>query len=522
MKYISNLLCVVLASALLAQEPPKPKAALGMNLAGPADFATELPFVDVFRTSRAWISQKKGEKWGGGPKLELDEHGWVKRLGADCFAETPLCTIQGGHYPSGKYTVFYEGEGKLDFAHAAKVVSREAGKLILEVDSSKGGMFLRLLETNPANYLKNIRVIMPGFENTYQEDPFHPMFIKRFAGMSCFRFMDWMHTNNSKIEKWEERPTLANATFSGKGVALEWMIDLCNRQKADAWFCMPHKADDQYVRAFAMMVKEKLDPSLKIYVEYSNEVWNGMFAQSKYAGEQGVSLGIGDAKRPWEAAWHYTGQRSVQIFKIWEEVLGGRQRLVRVLPTQAANTGVTRGVCEFEEVYKQADVLAIAPYISMNVPAQSRDGKGLSAAEVEKWSVDQALDHLENKSLPESIKWIQAQKKLADQYGLKLVCYEAGQHMVGVGGGENNQAMEKLFHQANAHPRMGQIYDKYLAAWQENGGDLMCYFSSIGQWSKWGSWGALQYYDEDAKQSPKFMAIMKWARSLGQKVGVPE
>jgi hypothetical protein len=33
---------------------------LGINLAGPADWNTELPLVDVFRLSRTWISQKKG------------------------------------------------------------------------------------------------------------------------------------------------------------------------------------------------------------------------------------------------------------------------------------------------------------------------------------------------------------------------------------------------------------------------------------------------------------------------------
>jgi hypothetical protein len=81
--------------------------AAGINLAGPADWNTELPFVDVFRLSRAWISQKRGEGWGKGPALDLDEHGWVRRLEPGCFAETPLCTIDDGHYPSGVWTVLW-------------------------------------------------------------------------------------------------------------------------------------------------------------------------------------------------------------------------------------------------------------------------------------------------------------------------------------------------------------------------------------------------------------------------------
>ena len=32
----------------------------------------------------------------------------VKKLEPACYAETMLCTIQGGHYPAGVYTVLYE------------------------------------------------------------------------------------------------------------------------------------------------------------------------------------------------------------------------------------------------------------------------------------------------------------------------------------------------------------------------------------------------------------------------------
>jgi len=357
---------------------------------------------------------------------------------------------------------------------------------------------------------------MPGFEASYRDEPFHPVFLARWKGMACLRFMDWMHTNGSKIRTWDERPTPADATFSDKGVALEVMIDLCNRLRADAWFCMPHLADDAYVRQFAQMVKDRLNPDLKVYVEYSNEVWNGMFPQSRYAGEQGQKLGF--AEKPWEAAWRYTAWRSVQIFKIWEEVFGGRTRLVRVLATQAAVPYISERILEFQDAYKQADALAVAPYITCNVPPK---GKGLTTAEVEKWTVEQALDHLQQKSLPESIRWIQGQKKVADKFGVKLIAYEGGQHMVGVGGGQDNQTITQLFHAANAHPRMAKIYRQYYEAWTAQGGDLFCYFTSIGSWSKWGSWGIMQFYDDDPAQSPKFQASMRWARACGQSVGTP-
>jgi hypothetical protein len=492
-----------------------PHPALGMNLSGPADWNTELPFVDVFRFARPWISQRQGEGWGKGPPLVLDEHGWVKRLDAGCWADTLLCTIEHGHYPSGLYTVLYDGEGKLDVWGAASVVSRESGRLAIRVDASKGGFFLKLVATDPSSYVRNIRVIMPGFERTYRKQPFHPAFLRRWQGVACLRFMDWMETNGSKIRHWSERPTPQDATFSGKGVALEAMIDLCNRENADPWFCMPHLADDDYVRNFAMMVNQRLAADRKVYVEYSNEVWNGMFPQCKYASDAGIKLRFAD--KPWEAAWRYTAFRSVQIFKIWDSVLG-RQRLVRVLPSQAANPYVSERIVEFQEAYKHADALAIAPYLTFCVPAQANDRKALTATTVSKWTMEQALDYMEQKALPESLRWIREQKKVANKYGLKLVAYEGGQHMVGVGGGENNEAMTRLFQTANRQPRMGAIYQRYFDGWTTAGGDLFCYFASTSKWSKWGSWGIVEWFDEDGAKSPKFMATMQWAQRYGQKM----
>ena len=190
-KHEKILLAVCSLSALLsagtpaapAPNPLQPTPRLGINLAGPSDYATELPFVDVFRTARPWISQREGAGWGKGPELALDELGWVKKLEQGCFAEAMLCTISGGHYPGGTYTVLYEGEGKLDFGRNAKAKETKPGRILVEVDSSRGGFSLQLKETHPANYVRNIHVIMPGFERTWEKDPFHPAFLKRFIPM---------------------------------------------------------------------------------------------------------------------------------------------------------------------------------------------------------------------------------------------------------------------------------------------------------------------------------------------------
>jgi hypothetical protein len=499
-------------------------AQLGINLSGLADGNTELPFLDVFKLSRPWVSQKNDQPWGSGPPLALDPHGWVTRLDPGCYVETLLCTIDGGHYPAGTYTLLYEGEGELDLSGSASAVTREPGKITLEVQPAKGTLFLKIRSTKPNNYVRNIRVLLPGGLERIRENPWNPAFLKRWEGIACVRFMDWMITNGSKVRSWGDRPRLEDASFATRGAPAEVMFDLCNRLKADAWICMPHLADDDYIRRFAQLAKEKLDRKRRIYVEYSNELWNSGFEQCKHAIEEGRRQGLGQPAAPWEGGWKFTAMRSAQIFKVWKEVFGEGPRLVRVLPSQAANAYISRQIMEYQDAYRSADALAVAPYITLTVgpEAQGDRGEMPGARTVNSWTVDQVLNHVERVSLPQAVTWMREQKKAASERGLRLVAYEAGQHLVGILGAENDEKLTALLISANAHPRMKDIYGRYLDAWTKEGGDLLCHFNSMCRWDKWGSWGLLQFGDEDAARSPKFSATMHWAKALGQPVFVPK
>ena len=126
-----------------------------------------------------------------------------------------------------------------------------------------------------------------------------------------------------------------------------------------------------------MIVKANLNPHLRAWVEYSNEVWNGGFSQTAYAAKEGQRLKF--AEQPWEAAWKYMTHGSVQIFNIWQPVFGRdkddkHKNFVRVLASQAASTGVAEQILSFEQAAKQADVLAIAPYINFAIAPNADDG----------------------------------------------------------------------------------------------------------------------------------------------------
>lgn len=501
--------------SLTGRQIPAANARLGVNLSGISDWNSEQPFVDFFAMSREWISQS-GTGWGTGPQLALDEHGWIKELPEGVRATRIICSLDKGQYPGGEYVILYDGEGEFKTPFpAAQIVKREAGRLELLVNPKKGMFAIDLVRTNPKNYVRNIRVIAPGFEATYKENPWHPEFLKRWSGISCIRFMDFMATNNSKQVNWVDRPKIGDAGYSTKGVPLELLVDLANRLDSDAWFCIPHQANDDYVLQFAQYVKTNMKPNLRAWVEYSNETWNGMFQQSQYASQMGQQLKLAD--KPWEAAWRYTAYRSIEIFKILDSVYAGQKSLVKVLPSQAASAYTSEQIVSFNEAAKYADALAIAPYVSFNVMPQ---GGEINEKVVENWNLDQLFNYLNRVSLSESAKWIVESKKIADKYGLMLVGYEGGQHLVGIAGVENNNKLNALFFDANADKRMGDIYTKNLADWQKAGGDLMCTFNSVNEWNKWGYWGLLRTRFENPKDSPKFNAVIQWAKSRGQKMGL--
>ena len=332
-------------------------------------------------------------------RLALDEAGWVMRLEPGCAADALMCTSLGGHYPRWTVYVFCtKAKGSSRFPPTWLFSSRFPGRMRDRGRlRSDGGFWLRLTATKSSDYVRNIRVIMPGFEPSFQSDPFHPTFLQRWQGIACLRFMNWMQANHVELEDWKDRPQVTDATFFSQGVALETMIDLSNRLQADPWFCMPHRSNDDYVRQFASMVQDRLDPALRVYMEYSNEVWNPIFCRQSIRRTGGhrsgaLPINLGPPQ------FRYTAYRSTQIFRIWQEVFGGTQRLVRIVPSQAGNPVVSRQILEFQQTHQQADALAIAPYSELfGVP---RRRKTLTLDEVSQWSVDQALDYMQQRALP--------------------------------------------------------------------------------------------------------------------------
>ncbi|UCF35624.1 MAG: cellulose-binding protein [Acidobacteriota bacterium] len=502
---------------------------IGTNLTPVTDWSRERAFLDGFKTSRPWISGQ-GDVWDDGRSLDLDQHGWVRTLQEEQVARTLLLVEQEGQYPAGQYVVLYDGKGNLVYGFDA--VRDEAASIPgidrINVEPSNSGIYLAITETDPedsGDYIRNIRVIPPGFEDSFAEEIFHPTFLEKTAPYKVLRFTHWMKTNGSPLVNWNERPVVDSARFTGgTGVPIELLVTLSNRVAADPWFSIPHQATDEYIREFAGMVRESLHPDRRVFIEYSNEVWNPLFLQSDWVEQQAKALWPDTEESDFTKRINWYGMRSAQTCDIWKEVWGASsQRVVCILSSQAVNpwTATTALECplwsEAPCIDHGVDALGIAPYFG--------DYIGLPAVEEEvvHWTLEEDAGYsklfqeltvgglLSNSppggALQQAYRSMESSKRVALFHGIDLVAYEGGQHLAGTWGVENNAAVNRLFQAANRDPRMGQIYTDYLARWGRIGGGLYVNFTNVSAYTKWGSWGALEFLNQTS--TPKFDALMR-------------
>ena len=513
------------SATTLAPSSGNQASPLGTNLTSIRDWSQEWTFVDAFKASRPWISGGGlNGTFDDGRAIATDANGWVSSLQAGQVARTLLFWDLNGRYPAGSYVVLYEGEGTLAYQGAAVKVSGTAGRDVLQVTPANGGIILNIIATSAANPLRNVRVLMPGgicegdaytyasdaavcapgayrsFEEHYASIVFHPKFLDRLRSYRVLRFMDWGETNDSAQSAWSDRPKPTDARWStGKGVPVEVMADLANRLGADAWFTLPHLADNSYVASHAGLVKQALRTDRRAYVEYSNEVWNSQFGQAAYAESRGLALGL--SSNAFEAQMRFYSKRSVEVFDLWSATFADPSRLVRVMASQAANAWVSGEILDYQSARLKTDALAIAPYFGGSLGSSSTTAS---------LTLDQLFATLQSTGLPEAIGWIRDQAAVASARSLPLIAYEGGQHLAGVAGLENNTTLSALFDAANRDLRMGALYKSYLDAWKTAGAQLFVHYTHCEGYSKWGRWGSLEYLEQPRAAAPKFDALQSF------------
>lgn len=465
--------------------PSARNSPLGVNLSAVRYYSEQILFLDLTKQAADWGLNS------GGKLPELDENGYPKALAPGHGAGFVANAGKGG-----TYVILYQGSGEMEVGNGQKL-SSQPGRDVVQLNG--GETHFTITRTDPQNPMRDIHIVPIETEHSYKELIFDPQLVRLVQPFSVLRFMDYFGTNGSTQKHWKDRPKPSDfSQGTEKGGAIEYAIALCNRVQADCWFNIPHMADDDYVRHYAELVRDQLDPKLRAYVEYSNEVWN--FGHGDWIQEAGERIGM---KKEWDTRLRYQAHRSVEIFKIFEKALG-KKRLTRVLAGQCWDLRL-RILLDYEDAYRHADAIAIAPYFGYELTADENVAK-LNGA------TPQAVVERAIQGLDETASTLKNLKALADGYHLPLIAYEAGQHLATGGQFHADEKLQKLLDDANRVPKMGEAYRKYLELWRREGGELMVLYTLVDSYSKWGRWGLLESMWQPIGSAPKYLAAVSFAQ----------
>ncbi len=512
-------------STLPAPVSPPPvaggsKLPIGMNLSSLSYYDASLVFTNAMTTASDLMTFVNGgsawntEKTGGIP---IDTAGYPTMIPYAVDGMPQLVRFMINNFYSGRYVVLHDGVGTLRVNAAPSTVI--GGKLYIDFNGQGGHVWIDILTSQAGNHVRNIRILPEQYANGGTYPTFLPKYLEGLRPFHAMRLMDWTSTNNSTQKNWSDRITKTHySQGTARGMALEYAIELCNELKSDAWFCVPHAASDDYMRRMARLIRDRLNANLKVYVEYSNEVWNWQFQQAgwvlnnapgsvdSYVSADLRAINPASADHPEKNA--YMMARTFRIFK--SEFTGtNASRLVRVAAVQHGWYDNTRRVLEYlKNANQQCDVVSPAGYFSYE--EADHNAFMQRCASVTPAEVIQAVETGYDQT---SGLWTQKNAEYAKQYNVGYVVYEGGQHMQPWMQGDwcyNNAVWD-----AQIHPKMYDLYMRNFRKHTEpevNCSLFMAFSYMGGRQSKYGSWGHLESLNQVGGNymsiAPKYQALL--------------
>jgi len=545
---MSVVLALAASGSAHAATASNANSPLGMNLMNVNYYDPEQPFLNIFKTTGVAQSNPNGwatstvMSWDTGEEayLQLDANGYPTTLTASSadphspqlFTAVSVLLVRnlpnsnagtGLPYRAGQYVVLYDGQGTLNYTSDAKLVSSSPGRDVINVATpSSGGIELQITSTDPnhtGNYIHNIRVVKAEEESLLDAgNVFEPSFLSLMKNFRVLRAMQWLEIDNNGglLTNWTSRPQQTDGGWGGpNGVPLEVVLQLCNAVGADCWVNVPHQANADFISQMATLAHADLGTSQKVYIEFSNEVWNGTYAQFNYASAQGQAMwpSAGVSSFEYNRSWY--GMRTAQMCDAWKAAWGADSgRVVCVMGAQGANsgtatqsltcplwTGAGNAPCSAHNI----DAVAVAPYFAYSIGASSLASSVLS-------NISGALSNIFSQidgSAMQAVASSEASFKAAiASYKLPIIAYEGGQSLEGFPAYQNGSPVVNMFIAANRSPGMGTAYTTALNDWKSNGGQVYVLFSDIYPPGQYGEWGALESFMDTV--SPLSNAPPKW------------
>jgi hypothetical protein len=543
---------------------------IGINISAPLDYEPDLILADAMKTARKFTAPGTttavSVDTDGWPTTDFETYVWAGQANVDgtySLSFTGKASVSAFTSPGGSIsTIVYDPS-----------TNTSTGTITI---NGSGSSTLRLTFTNTLRLngppvsggtgVTNIKLMRPISEGSSTSYPSTTVFTTPIqalvANFSTIRYMDWSATNWNQQVNWSDRTLPARASYNynvnlngynwqGEGGPWEYVILFSNLVGKDAWINIPVSATDAYITNLAYLFKygsdgvdpytspqanpvyPPLNPGLHVYIEYSNEVWNGIFSQF-YTNCHNASLELmntaGNTPINWDGLWdgvssfaadgtmtpNWTykfcyreiAEHIVNISNDWRAVWGDGAMGTTIRPILSSQFTASGGL-----LFNGANML-LSYYNNLtgnwvgtpHPPSYYIYGAGgapyyypatidaVSGVPATSTAVLTDPGMTPNGSAPGNV--------LADTYwttamGVKHTAYEGGPSLVST----TNSTINNAYAAAVADPRMTTDVVNLHNAWSANGGELLVYYILTGNYQ----WGFTPLVTNSA--TPKMKAI---------------
>jgi hypothetical protein len=558
---------------------------LQVNLASGGD--RQWAFANMLRAGEAWIyapGAEAAEAQTLASTLQVDAAGWPLSLPTGTRMQLMSGYRTGEDtFLHGVFVLTWEGSGAVELQSSRNdgldevvLLNDQAhGRFIRVIkDPTKAAPIVFVASSDSANPVRNMRLWAPAYDGAgldltpasdlapghiagsleplpgAAEPMWHPRFLQHLAeaqNYGVLRFMGWQQINMNNWDRdvleWSDRgdPSYSFGSLSTidrsynryavasyrqrLGQPFEWMIDLCNATGKDLWIQVPHIASADLIRKLADLCATRLNSNLRVWFEYSNEIWNGFgpYIPQLNAARLAAAIHFGvpfadvtGAQDAWGSG-HLQGLALKTFEDEWHALGQPDHRLINVVASFVGSSGYSQGALDAAREIDPhlPEILAVTNYFGYGTQGDIFAAHTFGANPgVWPESLFAKTKEIVRRNLYSTTASWAASADVARAAGVPLVAYEGGQHMLPMGYGDWNNPVHVDFMQFmyafQRSQKIKELYLEHYALWSAMGGRTPSLFVDTSGMSFWGYWGAKEIINQTRAQAPKWDAFVEW------------